>query len=361
MTPIGHTGRQRIQIIGLLAVPLAVAGWLGAGAALGAGSSQPSMEVLPKTTGLQYSQTVEIKGHHLPKGSGSVAATICGLTDGSGKTIAKPTADDCAGANEIGKLVIVKSWQSNGEFDTKYTLPASGQTFGKNARFCNRSHKCALVVADANPDNPAYHVDTPIQFFDQASSTPTTKPKTTTTKPKSSSKPTPTTTAPKSGTTPTTGGSDNSSAGVKTSTTAGASAGSNGSASFKAGGSVTVVPPSGAPTLPTITVPKPPSGNPVPAPVVAALDKACGQLADAVKSAGGDPSALLAACSSLESGNGPQQLQLVLQSPSLLCVIGASAWQNNQQVTDACNQAATAIAPVTSQLAGALGPVLGGL
>jgi hypothetical protein len=95
--------------------------------------------------------------------------------------------------------------------------------------------------------------------------------------------------------------------------------------------------------------------------VAAGLEKACGQLASAVKSAGGDPSALLAACSSLESGNGPQQLKLVLQSPSLLCVIGASAWQNNQQVTDACNQVATAIAPVTSQLVGALAPLLGGL
>jgi len=87
----------------------------------------------------------------------------------------------------------------------------------------------------------------------------------------------------------------------------------------------------------------------------------CTQLAAAVKQAGGDPSALTTACGAIESGNGPQELGLVLQSPSLLCAEGASAWQNNQQITDACNQAATALAPVTSQLGGALQPVLGGL
>src|SRR5258706_12185493 len=167
MSPFGHTARHRLMVISLLTLPLAIMGSIWAGTALGAGSSKPSMEVLPKTTGLKYSQTVEIKGHHLPKGSGSVAATICGLQDTSGKTIAKVGADDCAGANEIGTLVIVKSWQSNGEFDTKYTLPQSGQRFGKNERFCDHGHHCALVVADANPDHPAYYVSTGIQFFDQ--------------------------------------------------------------------------------------------------------------------------------------------------------------------------------------------------
>jgi hypothetical protein len=80
-----------------------------------------------------------------------------------------------------------------------------------------------------------------------------------------------------------------------------------------------------------------------------------------VKQAGGDPSGLLTASSAIESGNGPQELGLVLQSPSLLCVEGASAWQNNQQITDACNQAAAALAPATSQLGSALQPVLGQL
>ena len=93
----GHTGRQRLMILGLLALPLAVAGGIWAGAAQGAGAAAPSMEVLPKTTGLKYGQTVEIKGANLPKGSGSVAATICGLQDATGKTIANPGANDCAG------------------------------------------------------------------------------------------------------------------------------------------------------------------------------------------------------------------------------------------------------------------------
>jgi hypothetical protein len=359
MVSSGHTGRRRIGLIGLVAIALAVVGWLGAGAALGAGSTQPSMEVLPKTTGLKYSQTVEIKGHHLPKGSGSVAATICGLNDSAGKTIAKPTADDCAGAPEIGKLVVVKSWQSNGEFDTKYTLPASGKTFGKNARFCDHSHHCALVVADANPNNPAYHVETTIQFFDQTSTTPTTKPKPATTKP-APTKTGSSSTAPKStpqNNAPTPGAT----AGGST-TTSGNS--NSGSVSFKANASVSIPAPSAGggatPSLPPLTLPTPPA-NPVPAPAAQALQQVCTQLANAVKSAGGDPSGLLLACSTIASGNGPQQLPLVLQSPSLLCVLGASAWQNNPQVTDACNQAAAALAPVTSQVGAALGPVLGSL
>jgi hypothetical protein len=79
-----------------------------------------------------------------------------------------------------------------------------------------------------------------------------------------------------------------------------------------------------------------------------------------VKQAGGDPSALLAACSAIESGNGPQQLTTVLRSPSLLCIEGASAWQNNAQITDACNQAAAGLAPATSQLGGLVVPVAAG-
>src|SRR6478752_7189411 len=130
MGSMGQTSRRR----------LAIAGLLTATSAMGAASAKPSMQVLPKATGLKYGQTVDVKGHHLPKGSGSVAATICGLQDAAGKTIAKPGANDCAGAAEIGKLVVVKSWQSNGEFDTNYTLPTSGEKFGKNALFCDRTH-----------------------------------------------------------------------------------------------------------------------------------------------------------------------------------------------------------------------------
>jgi hypothetical protein len=311
------------------------------------------MEVLPRPTGLKYSQTVEIKAHHLPKGSGSVAATICGLNDASGKTIAKPTADDCAGASEVGKLVIVKSWQSNGEFDTKYTLPKSGQKFGKHARFCDKKHYCALVVADANPNAPAYHVDKKIQFVDQAPANAKTKPKTSTTKPS-----TPTTAAkparPQSST-----GSNGArvTANARGGTSTGSSSGSL-SLGVSAGANVAMPSPGSPPSAspPALT---PPPLTP-PAPVAQGLDQVCTRLADAVKQAGGDPSALLAACSAIESGNGPQQLTTVLRSPSLLCIEGASAWQNNAQITDACNQAAAGLAPATSQLGGLVVPVAAG-
>jgi hypothetical protein len=72
-------------------------------------------------------------------------------------------------------------------------------------------------------------------------------------------------------------------------------------------------------------------------------------------------SALPTLPAAIKNGNGPEQLKTVLQSPNLLCVLGASTWQNNQQVTDACNQAATALTPVLQPLVGALDPVLGNL
>src|SRR3954471_19355592 len=287
MPKFGQSARRRAAVVGLLAAPLAIAGLVFAGTAQGAGG--PSMEVLPKTTGLKYSQTVEIKGHHLPKGSGSVAATICGLQDASGKTLSSPGANDCAGANEIGDLVIVKSWQSNGEFDTKYTLPASGRKFGKNSRFCDRSHRCALVVADANPDKPAYYIETKILFSDQTSTT-ASKPNTTTTEPP---------TKPTSTTTQYAGNSrvHISMRGSGSSDLEGGGAESSGSVKF--GASATVVPPAtgAAPSPPPLTAATP--------------DRA------------------------LANGSGPQQLQVLVQSPSLLCVEGASAWQNNQQISDA--------------------------
>ncbi len=351
-----------MMIVGLVAAPLAVAGWLGAGVAQGATSTAPSMEVLPQT-GLKYSQTVKVKGHHLPKDSGSTAATICGLQDASGKTIASPTADDCAGSSEIGKLVIVKSWQSNGEFDTKYTLPASGQKFGTNNRFCDKTHRCAVVVADANPSAPAYHVQATITFADQQSTTPTTKPKTTsTTKPKTTptTKPTtsPTTSPTTGGTTPPAAGNSNGTGNGSVNGNVSAStppATSGGGAGLDVNAGVTIQLPSvTTPASPTPTIPP----TTIPAPVAAALNQSCTQLASAVKTAGGDPSLLTLTCVSLASGNAPQQLQIVLTSPSLLCIEGASAWQNNAQITAACTQAATALAPITAPLAGALTPIL---
>jgi hypothetical protein len=344
--------RRRLLSCAVIVASVAIGGLVAAGIASGAIAAKPSMEVLPSAHGLKYSQTVEIKGHYLPKGSGTVAATICGLQDDSGKNLSKPGANDCAGASEVGSLVQVRQWQSNGEFDTKYTLPKSGERFGQNKRFCDKTHHCALVVADANPNNPAYYISTVIQFVDQqpfGTTTPTTKPK---------AKSTPTTTKKTSATSaPTT--TPTSSTGA---TMSGSGSGSMGqsSASMHASASVSVTPPSGGPTLPTLpplTTPAPGS-NPIPPQVATALNQACSQLAAAVKQGGGDPTALLAACSALTSGNGASELALVLQNPSLLCVEGQSAWQNNQQITQACEQAATALGPVTSAIGSGLGPVL---
>jgi hypothetical protein len=321
--------------------PICALGLIAAGAALGAGNTKPSMEVLPKTTGLKYSQTVTIKAHHLPKGSGTVAATICGLENAAGKKIASPTADDCAGAPEVGKLVQVKSWQSNGEFQTQYTLPKSGQKFGKNNRFCDKKHHCALVVADANPDHPAYHIDKVIQFTDQqpfgsSGTTPTTKKK-----PKPTTTTTTTTAPPLSFSESVTGNGSQSDPEVK----------------FDAHASVH--PSSPGTTLPTPALPAPGSGG-LPPEVTQGLDQVCTQLTSAVTQAGGDPTALTAACTSAKNGDA-SQAQAVLESPNLLCLAAASAWQNNEQVTDACNQAATTLVPVTGALGGALDPVFGNM
>ena len=121
------------------------------------------------------------------------------------------------------------------------------------------------------------------------------------------------------------------------------------------------VPTSGGatPTVPPLTIP--PAAAPtiaVPAPVAQALGQVCAQLGGAVKQAGGDPTLLILSCNSLAAGSGPQQLAIVLQSPSLLCIEGASAWQNNAQITSACTQTATALAPVTAPLAASVLPLL---
>ena len=173
---------QRATMLG----GMAVVGLSLAGLAVGAAAS-PKMEVLPSPIGVKYGGTVEVKAQNLPKGSGTIALTICGLNNAAGQKIASPTADDCAGANDLNSgLVKLQTWK-DGTFDQHYVLPRSGQKFGKNQRFCDSKHYCALVVADANPSAPAYHVQTELQFTDQkpiSGSTPTTKPKTTTTKPR---------------------------------------------------------------------------------------------------------------------------------------------------------------------------------
>jgi hypothetical protein len=284
---------------------VAIAAALTAGAVLGvltfavgvraAESKKPWMEVLPRATGLKYRQTVEVRGHNLPKGSGTVAATICGLENAQGKRI-KTTADDCAGANEVGKLVILKSWQSNGEFATKYTLPSSGQTFGKNKRFCDKTHHCALVVADANPDNPAYYVSKNIQFVDQQpfndGRTPTTKGR---------------------GSPTTKGGSGNRP------TTTTASPGARGGATVDASGN-TEDP--GVHVDVTFDV-VPPAGG----------------------SDGGDAPEVSV----------PPQAVAAFQAPGVLCIAGAPAWQNEEQVTAACNEVTSAVAPVAAPVGDAIG------
>ncbi len=49
-----------------------------------------SAEVLPSPIGVNYGQTVQVKGHNLPHGSGSAAVTICGLEDAAGTKIETP-------------------------------------------------------------------------------------------------------------------------------------------------------------------------------------------------------------------------------------------------------------------------------
>ena len=325
---------------GAMVTGLALVGLSLGGLSLGAAAGGPKMQVLPRATGLKYSQTVEVKAQNLPKGSGTIALTICGLNNASGSKIASPTADDCAGANDLNSgLVKLQTWK-DGTFDQKYTLPKSGQKFGKNQRFCDAKHLCALVVADANPNKPAYHVATQIQFTDQKPPTTTTKPKTTTTKPKTTTtKPKPTTTT----TQPTFAISAHGSA----------NAGSGGG-SGSGGASVSVHPPSGsAPTLP-----KTPSVT-VPAPVGDAVTQACVQLAQLVQQGGGDATALTTACSTLVNGGGGAELKTLLESPSIGCFEVSSATQSNQQLADACSQLATALQPYSSQLGDLLSPALG--
>jgi hypothetical protein len=333
--------RKRIQRRGAVIAAVAVAGLVLGGMALGA-AGKPSMQVLPSPKGLKYSQTVRVKAKNLPKGSGTIALTICGLNNAKGAKIPKVTADDCAGQNDLSSgLVKLQQWK-DGTFDQQYKLPKSRQKFAKNQRFCDAKHYCALVVADANPDKPAYHVDTNIYFTDQQGSTTTTKPRTATTKPK-----------PRPTTTTTTRPTVSFSAGGNAS--AGPSAGSGGpSASGHASVAVNVpkitTPPTTPPTAPKVAVP---------APVADAVTTACGQVADAIDQGGGDASALTVACSTLVNGGGGAQLGVLLQSPSFACVAVASAAQDNAQLADACSQLATALQPYSSQLGDALSPALG--
>jgi hypothetical protein len=329
--------RKRIRRRATLFAGLAVAAGVAVGGMAFGASGKPKMQVLPSPYGLKYSQTVRVKAQNLPKGSGTIALTICGLNNAKGAKIASPTADDCAGADDLNSgLVKLQQWK-DGTFDQQYTLPKRGQKFAKNKRFCDAKHYCALVVADANPDHPAYHVDTKIQFTDQKSFSTTTKPKPATTKPKP--KPTTTTTTqPDFSFKLTAGGSANAGP-------------ARGSATTRVSVSVNApdvsAPP---PTPPTVTVP---------APVGEAVTEACGQVAGAIEQGGGDASALTVACSALVNGGGGAQLSLLLHSPGFACVAVNSATQDNAQLADACSQLATALRPYSSQLGDAVSPALG--
>src|SRR5260221_7265479 len=97
------SGLERIRNLrgwqaGAMIGGLAMIGLAVGGIGLGAADGGPTMQGLPSPIGVKYSQTVEGKAQNLPKGSGSIAGTICGTTDGNGQKIAAPVADDCAGA-----------------------------------------------------------------------------------------------------------------------------------------------------------------------------------------------------------------------------------------------------------------------
>ena len=359
-TSNARRGRERIRNrrrfrTGVVCSGLALVGLSIGGVALGAAGGSPSMQVLPSPKGVKYGQTVEVKAQNLPKGSGSAAVTICGLTTPSGQKIAKPVADDCAGADDLSSGLVKLQQNKDGRFDQQYTLPKSGQKFGKNKNFCDATHFCALVVADANPSNPAYFISTDLQFTDQkpAGSTPTTakKPtKTPTTKPKpaaptTSTSTTTTTTAPAL------------SVHFGGDATGGPSGGGG-----SGGASIAVNPPSsdGAPTLPSRPgLPSGPPANPIPPQAADALNQACAQLAQVAQQGGADTTALTTACSTLVNGGGGAQLGAILQSPSLGCLAASSLTQGNAQLADACAQLATALQPYSSQLGTALAPVLG--
>jgi hypothetical protein len=345
---------------------LALIGLAVGGVATGAAGAAPAMQVLPSPVGVKYGQTVEVKAQNLPKASGSIAVTICGLNNAAGSAIATPVADDCAGANDLSSGLVKLTQWTNGSLDQQYTLPTSGQKFGTNQRFCDATHYCAVIVADANPSSPAYHLDTELQFTDQKpiAGTPTTAKPPTTTKTPTTKKGTPTpTTQPAppvtpAPTVPTTEAPTTTTTAPTLSVAAGGSGSASGSGT-QSGGSASVAIAVNAGTTPTLpALPTGSGANPIPPQAAAAVTQACTQLAQAVEQAGGDASTLTLACSTLVNGGGGAQLGMVLQSPSLGCFAASSLTQSDAQLADACSQLATALQPYSGQLGTALAPVL---
>ena len=81
--------------------------WRSAEPALGAAGAAPTMQVLPSPTGVKYSQTVEVKAQNLPKGSGIDRADDLRVEQRRrDRRSRRPTADDCAGANDLSSGLV---------------------------------------------------------------------------------------------------------------------------------------------------------------------------------------------------------------------------------------------------------------
>lgn len=404
--------RRNLAIAGTMALAGVVG--LASIAAGEPGNGTPEIQVLP-STGLDYRQTVQVKGDDLPEGSGLIAATICGFTDAAGNQITAPTADDCAGADELGRGLVVLQENKDGTFDQPYTLPASGEAFGKNARFCDATHQCAIVLADANPDAPAYYLPQVIQFKDQAGGAPGGPETTTTTAP-----PPPSASASVAEATigdtvevsgehwvagdgdTTVGFVDENGAPTTPAVPATVDASGALSATLQSefddvdATAIVVDDPTSDPSTHRVTIPitmRPPEGvatqssaevevsqsprariesrvivtppssggdePPLPEEVSGPIADACAQLADQLSSAGADTTALTTACNSIVNGGG-RQLEMLLGQPSLLCVLLAPAVQGNAQFVEACNQAlgSDGAGQVTPPVRDALKPAL---
>jgi len=410
--PRRHRGRL-VAAVTVAAAAVVLAASLAAGEP---GNGTPEMQVLPSPDGVDYRQTVQVRADDLPEGSGLIAATICGLTDAAGEPIATPGADDCAGADELGRGLVVLQENRDGTFDQPYTLPASGETFGKNGRFCDATHRCALVVADANPEAPAYYLSQVLRFVDQAplgGSTPEDETTTTTAPPPPSARASGATvrvgeTLTVSGEHWIAGDPDTyvgfvDGTGNRTTTPVAATIDSDGSFTVNLtaqfddldANTVVVEDLSADPTTHRIAIPidvepqpgvsgtsrasasvspeprvevrarvviEPPSGDdaPLPPAVAGTVADACAAVAQQLAGAGADTTALVTACRSVTEGGGAQQLELLLRQPSLLCIALAPAAGNNPEFVSACSEllGSGGAGQATPPLADALSPLL---
>ncbi len=110
---------------------------------------------------------------------------------------------------------------------------------------------------------------------------------------------------------------------------------------------------------PKVWVEAPAQGEalPIPDPAKDAVTQLCDTLAQGITDAGGDPFALTTVCGSIVDGGGGQNLQLLLETPSLLCIAAAPAAQNDPRFIEVCNQVAGGAQPATEQAGTALLPL----